>query len=74
MEPLIGIVIIVAGVLLLIFRWPFLRLGRRLLSKWYGPAVGEEATDPRTAGPSMIVVPILWMIFGVYVIVEGVFF
>ena len=74
MEVFIGPTIIVAGILLLVFRWPFIRLGRYWLSKWYGPAVGEEAMDPRTAGPAMIIVPIIFIVFGSYVLIDALFF
>ncbi|GAB3631683.1 hypothetical protein GCM10027421_10360 [Microbacterium shaanxiense] len=74
MEILIGPTIIAAGILLLIFRYPFMRLGRRWLSTWFGPAVGEEAMDPRTAGPAMVIVPIIFMIFGCYVFVDALLF
>lgn len=43
------------------------------MSKWHGPAVGEEATDPRVA-PKSIVIVCIYMLFGSYVLVEALSF
>lgn len=63
-----GLVII--GVLLIIIRRPFLRLIRAGLTKFIGPAVAEESTDPRTTPTAMIVVGIGAIAFGVFNAVE----
>lgn len=73
MKPVIGVVIIVIGILLMIVRHSFVRLGRRLLSRWYGPAVGEEAMDPSATPRPIFIVGIGFILFGGFILFESLF-
>lgn len=71
MEPLIGVVVIVIGILLMMVRHPFVHLGRRWLSRWYGPAVGEEAMDPTATPRRIVIVGIGFILFGGFILFES---
>ncbi|MDP3949739.1 hypothetical protein [Microbacterium sp.] len=62
--------LIVVGILLILTRRQFPRLIREGLTKFFGPAVAEEATDPRTTPISMVVVGICSIAFGAFNLVE----
>lgn len=67
-----SVVQVVIGVVVIVFRYPFLRLGRRLLTRWYGPAVAEDATDPRVA-PAIVAAGIFFIAIGVAAGFEALF-
>jgi len=66
LEVLLAVGLVIIGVLLIVARRPFLRLIRVGLTRFFGPAVAEESTDPRRAPTAMVIVGIGAIAFGVF--------
>lgn len=70
LEILVIAGLIVVGVLLILTRHQFPRVIRAGLKKFFGPAIAEEATDPRTSAISQVFVGAFSIAFGIFRAVE----